>query len=72
MWSAMRCSRTAKWRRGGWLNALDATIHASKFSLRKRYAMNSFARSMFFENFQIDRLRMGGAECAPAGPAGLL
>ena len=34
--------------------------------------MNSFASSMFFENFQTLMPRMGGAECAPAGPAGLL
>src|SRR5438874_510082 len=34
--------------------------------------MNSFASSMFFENFQTLMPRMGGAEWAPAGPAGLL
>ena len=34
--------------------------------------MNSFASSGFLENFQIAMLSAGGAECAPAGPAGLL
>src|SRR5262245_3513187 len=34
--------------------------------------MNSLASSPFFENFHTPRPRMGGAECVPAGPAGLL
>ena len=34
--------------------------------------MNSLASSWFFENFQIAMPRIGGAECEPAGPAGLL
>src|SRR5882724_3489342 len=34
--------------------------------------MNSLASSGFLENFQIAMLSAGGAECAPAGPAGLL
>src|SRR4030095_3617906 len=34
--------------------------------------MNSLASSWFLENFQIAMLSAGGAECAPAGPAGLL
>ena len=34
--------------------------------------MNSLASSWFFENFQMPMLRFGGAECVPAGPAGLL
>ena len=34
--------------------------------------MNSFASSTFLLNFQTAMPRMGGAECAPAGPAGLL
>src|SRR5438132_4982678 len=63
---------SAKFLSGGWLKALEATIQASKFSLRKRNWMNSFASSTFFENFQTPRPRMGGAECVPAGPAGLL
>src|ERR1700730_5802208 len=34
--------------------------------------MNSLASSWFLENFQMPRLRFGGAEWVPAGPAGLL
>src|SRR5215510_15913249 len=34
--------------------------------------MNSLASSWFFENFQMPRLEIGGAEWVPAGPAGLL
>src|SRR2546422_4705525 len=63
---------SARFLSGGWLKALEATLQASKFSLRKRNWMNSFASSTFFENFQTPRPRMGGAECVPAGPAGLL
>src|SRR2546426_9442082 len=63
---------SARFLSGGGLKALEATIQASKFSLRKRNWMNSFARSTFFENFQTPRPRMGGAEGGPAGPAGLL
>src|SRR6059036_4138482 len=33
--------------------------------------MKSLARSTFFENFQIPMPLIGGAECVPAGPAGL-
>src|SRR6267143_1576954 len=62
---------SARSRRGGWLKALDATIHASKFSLRNRNWMNSFAGSAFFENFQIPIPLMPGAAWVPAGPAGL-
>src|SRR5262245_14217363 len=62
---------SARLRSGGWLNALDATIQASKFSLRNRYWMNSFAGSTFFENFQMPSALMPGAACTPAGPAGL-
>src|SRR5215468_12278219 len=34
--------------------------------------MNSLASSWFFENFQMPKLEIGGAEWVPAGPAGLL
>src|ERR1051326_2159441 len=63
---------SAKFLSGGWLNALDATIPAPKFSFFKRDWQNSLASSMFFENFQMLMPRIGGAECAPAGPEGLL
>src|SRR5713226_7982724 len=63
---------SARFLSGGWLNAFDATIHASKFCFWKRYAMNSLASSWFFENFQMPMLRLGGAEWMPAGPPGLL
>ena len=62
---------SARLRSGGWLKALDATIHASKFSLRNRNWTNSFAGSAFFENFQSPIPLMPGALCVPAGPAGL-
>src|SRR5262245_40213458 len=62
---------SARCRSGGWLKAFDATIHASKFSFWKWNLMNSLASWAFFENFQIPMLLMGGAECVPAGPAGL-
>src|SRR2546427_190324 len=62
---------SARVRSGGWLKALDATIHASKLSLRNRNWMNSFAGSAFFENFQSPIPLMPGALCVPAGPAGL-
>src|SRR5438132_769784 len=57
---------SARFLSGGWAKALEAAIQASKFCLRKRNWMNSFASSTFFENFQTPRPRMGGAECVPA------
>src|SRR5213592_3363995 len=63
---------SAKCLSGGWLNALDATIQASKFSFWKWNLMNSLASSTFFENFQIPIELIGGAEWIPAGPPGLL
>src|SRR5207244_12788263 len=33
--------------------------------------MKSLASAMFFENFQMLMPLIGGAECVPAGPAGL-
>src|SRR5258705_1328534 len=62
---------SARSRSGGWLKALEATMKASKFSWRKRSSMNSFAGSAFFENFQMARALIPGAEWVPAGPAGL-
>src|ERR1700730_917612 len=61
---------SARSRSGGWLKAFDATIQASKFSLRNRNSMNSFAGSTFFENFQMPIALMPGAEWVPAGPVG--
>src|SRR5918996_1765441 len=63
---------SAKWRNGGWLNAFEATMKALKLSSWNRNRMKSLARSAFFENFQMPKLLMGGAEWIPAGPPGLL
>jgi hypothetical protein len=50
------------------LKALDATMKASKFSLRKRNSMNSFAGSAFFENFQMARALMPGRRVGARRP----
>src|SRR2546425_9763645 len=63
---------SAKFLSGGWVKAVEATIQASKLSLRKREWMNSFASPTVFEDFPTPRTRMGGAECVPARPAGLV